>query len=156
MRSLSVPIFILCCLFMASEVGSQWILGPVDTLTTDEGYDQNGPEALAIDSSGTLHVVWRQQLPDSSWRILYTSKEAEGDWSSPVEIPSMSSKNGVPAMEVDYATGVAHVVWHGLDTLDDDNEIFYAEMKIISEIDSYYVSNTINQKEARLRTSKST
>lgn len=118
---------VVCYMVWAFAAQGEWVLGPRDTLTSNDVYDQIGSQSLGIDSSDCLHLVWRQQVPSGGWRILYMTKPSEQPWTTPVEIPTIVTNNRVPALAADYPTGISHVVWDG--DLGGDYDIFYATNK---------------------------
>jgi len=60
---------------------------------------------IAVDHTGALHALWQE-----SYEILYSSRESDGSWSSPVQISTNFGSKWSPAIVVDSKNTV-HVVW---------------------------------------------
>ncbi len=79
--------------------------------------------AVAVDSAGTLHVVWAG-VTRAPYSIYYASKPLDGAWSAPTRLSSSTTNCVYPDVAVD-STGRLWVVWQ--DSIADTNsELFYA------------------------------
>jgi len=64
---------------------------------------------LAVDRSGTAHVVWQDHNSDKS-DIYYARRSSDGTWSSPQNISNPVSRPSYPQLAIDGG-GTVHVVW---------------------------------------------
>ena len=76
--------------------------------------------ALAVDSAGTVHVVWQDSITTSSppppFKILYASKPVGGDWSPFfLQLSDDTANAGTPALASGPDEGL-HVAWDTTDT----------------------------------------
>jgi uncharacterized repeat protein (TIGR01451 family) len=95
-------------------VGGQW--SARETVT-----DDSTSPAMAVDASGTVHVVWSKTMSFPSYSgqgIYYSSRPQDGSWTA----PSLVSANGslppsdyAPALAVDTA-GTLYAVWQTTNT----------------------------------------
>lgn len=83
--------------------------------------DSQGP-AIAIDSSGNLHLVWWDSAPGNA-EIYYKQSTDEGvSWTTNTRLTWTSGNSYGPAIAVDYL-GNLHVVWS--DDTPGNYELFY-------------------------------
>ena len=83
--------------------------------------------AIAIDSSGTTHVVWQDNMP-GVYEVFYACKPADGSWSAPIIIsPDDTNASQYPDIAIDGDDNL-HVVWQ------DDTAL--------GTIDIYYINKT--------------
>ncbi len=76
----------------------------ISDATTEAAYPQ-----AAFDSSGTLHVVWRNNTgPDAE--IYYASRDTDGHWSAPINISNENEWSQPPQLQITQ-DDVVHVVW---------------------------------------------
>jgi len=93
--------------------------------STDEGSTWTTPQrlswnsgdsrypAIAVDSSGNLHVVWEDLTP-GNWEIYYRqSTDGGSTWTTPRRLSWNSGDSRYPAIAVD-SSGNLHVVWEDL------------------------------------------
>ena len=90
---------------------------PAKRLTWNSGLSI-GP-AIAVDSSGGLHVVWRDYTPEN-WEIYYKkSTDGGANWSSTQRITWAAGDSSEPDIAVDISDNL-HVVWH-----ESSGEVYY-------------------------------
>jgi hypothetical protein len=90
-------------------------------LTWNSGGSDN--PAIAVDPSGTLHVVWGQLLPGNS-DVFYMKSEDGGDtWTTTQRLSWTSGGSAGSAIAVAPTEGGLHVVWH--DNTPGNYEIYY-------------------------------
>jgi BNR repeat-like domain len=102
----------------SSDGGSTWTTSR--RLSWTSGYSLN--PAIAADSSGHLHVIWRDDTPGNF--EVYYKKSTDGgtSWSAGKRLTWTSAESGSPAAIVD-PSGYLHVVWR--DYASDHWEIYY-------------------------------
>jgi Tol biopolymer transport system component len=77
---------------------------------------------LAIDSSGTAHIVWSEYLPPTD--VFYVRRSAGGAWSERANVSNTPGfESSYPRLALDADNG-AHIVWRDGDS---PTEIFWAE-----------------------------
>ena len=76
--------------------------------------DTSESPQLAIDRSGTVHVVWSDSTP-GNWEIFYARRSSDGAWSAPEDISNTPDSSWTPQLAVDES-GAVHVVWDDLIT----------------------------------------
>lgn len=69
----------------------------------------SGSPVLAVDSAGTVHMAWYDNLP-GNWEILYSSKTITGAWEAPENVSANASYSLVPSLAVDSHDNVA-IAW---------------------------------------------
>jgi len=88
----------------ASNISAQWITGKIDTITHNKSINYAvSPNSIAIDNQNTIHVVWQKREIESvpeSWRVYYSRKIVNGNWSSPVPISDTLQKSVYPSIVV--------------------------------------------------------
>jgi hypothetical protein len=100
-------------LFYGNNSGGTWEFTTIDSFAYGD-YGGRTP-AIAIDSSGNVHLLWMVTYYDTSLsdyfsKIIY-STNASGDWVDQVVYFSPGRFNGInPLLEVEKE-GVAHVMW---------------------------------------------
>jgi len=93
---------------------------PAQRLTWNSGYSNN--PAIAVDSSGHIHLVWQDYTPGNS-EIYYKKSTDEGaTWSSNRRLTWTTADSWAPDLAVD-SSGNPHVVWQ--ENLTENREIFY-------------------------------
>jgi hypothetical protein len=65
--------------------------------------------SITVDKNNFLHLAWQDATPYGSWRIFYSQKPPEGDWSVPETI-SIYGVSVVPKLTVDDSCGL-HLLW---------------------------------------------
>jgi len=91
--------------------GGEWDLTPGDPADIRVANDPDHSElvAVAADSPGNLHAVWRSA--GSGAHVLYARRDAgTGAWSATVDVDLAGSVAGAPAIAID-GSAAAHVVW---------------------------------------------
>jgi uncharacterized repeat protein (TIGR01451 family) len=78
---------------------------------------------LAVDASGTVHVVWEDSTP-GYLDIFYAKRSSDGTWSGLRNISANSGWSANPQLAVDRS-GAVHVVWQ--DSTPGNTDIFYAK-----------------------------
>jgi len=91
--------------YTAQAPGSGWSK-PVN-ISNDSHYSSK--PRIAIDDTGRAHVVWE------GGGIWYSSKSADGAWSSPLDIAA-GVGGSEPALAIDSA-GIVHVTWRANDSI---------------------------------------
>jgi uncharacterized repeat protein (TIGR01451 family) len=102
--------------------GTDGIWSGPESISNSPGMSQwGGLPQVAIDESGTVHVVWSEGKPepDSGADIYYRHRESAGVWSSPENLtnsPSSHTPPDSPQMVVER-NGTIHVIWREANTL---------------------------------------
>jgi len=110
MKKMKIVALAVGVVFFSQAAGAQWTAS--QRLTWTSGWSEY--PAIAVDSSGNVHVVWRDEKPDT-YVVLYTrSLDGGGTW-QPIQRLTWtgSSSNpsvAVPSVAVD-SLGRVHVVW---------------------------------------------
>jgi BNR repeat-containing family member len=78
--------------------------------------------ALAVDSTGGVHVVWYDYSPGNAEIYYKRSTDGGTTWSTSQRLSVTSCPSYDPDIAID-STGVIHVVWHENDTV--ANDIYY-------------------------------
>jgi hypothetical protein len=102
-----VPMMVILGFFLFVEAAkAQWM--PSQRLTWNSGWSDLA--AIAVDSLGRLHVVWRDDTPGDD--EIYYRKSADGGttWMASQRLTWTSGWNGWPDIAVD-SSGNLHVVW---------------------------------------------
>ncbi len=81
-------------------------LEPVD-VSSDSGQSKN--PSIAVDSRGTVHLVWNDDTPGNE-EIYYAYKPENGNWSTPVNISNNYGASRSPCIQVDKNDKI-HIVW---------------------------------------------
>jgi hypothetical protein len=66
-------------------------------------------QAIACDSTGTLHAVWTEAISTALRNVVYARRPADSGWTRPEVVAE--STNNHSAVAVEPLTGVAHAVW---------------------------------------------
>jgi hypothetical protein len=102
----------------STDGGTTWT--PSQRLTWTPGYSEN--PAIAVDSSGNLHVVWDDDTP-GNYEIYYKrSTDGGATWTPSQRLTNTSGVSWYPAIGVRF-TGELCVLWQ--DLLPDNWEIYY-------------------------------
>jgi len=80
-----------------------------------------GPPQLAVDKSGTVHMVWPKFITAGDIDLYYAQRGSDGVWSSPQNISNIFESWG-PQLAVE-GNGVVHVAWSEL--LPGDHKAIY-------------------------------
>lgn len=88
----------------AALLGQHRVFGPAVNL------GKGRSAKLALDSTGTVHVVFGGRKEGSEKDIYYARRETDGVWSTPHNISNNPGDSTWPQLAVDN-TGVVHVVW---------------------------------------------
>jgi hypothetical protein len=115
-------LLIMSCALLSPRSLVAWT-SPVNISRT-RGF--SGRPAIAMDTSGGIHVVWRDDSNDSP-EIYYGAKAVGYKWRRPRNISRTSGVSGRPAIAVD-ANGIIHVVWR--DNTSGNTEIYYARRPV--------------------------
>lgn len=100
--------------------GSRWS----SPLKISNNSDEVGRCDIAVDPSGTVHVVWMERPGE----ILHRSKSA-GNWSSIRNVTSNPSWSDAPVLDVD-ALGTLHLVYH--DDATGNWEVYYRYLDTVN------------------------
>ena len=95
---------------LSPHVFAQWSGATRDTLTHDSFRDENTPQSLVVDNSGTLHVVWQRANAGSGWRVFYTRGTA-GSWMPREEVGDSLLASFHPSLAVEQSTGIPWVAY---------------------------------------------
>jgi len=102
----------------SSDGGSNW--GPGQNLSSNAG--DSGWTAVAVDSSGNLHVLWEDSTP-GNWDIFYVNTTDGGaSWSTPQNLSSNVGDSHGVSVAAD-SSGKIHMAWH--DNTSGNYEIYY-------------------------------
>jgi len=102
----------------SSNAGSTW--GPLQRLTWMSGHS-NCPDITA-DSSGSLHLVWYDDVSGENEIYYKNSSDGGTMWSPPTRLTWMAGSSFNPRIRADL-NGYIHVVW--VDNKPGHNEIYY-------------------------------
>lgn len=69
--------------------------------------------SCAVDSRGTVHVVWTEETPPLDEKIYYACLPADGIWSAPIDLTPEHGANRFPALAVGPGDRL-HLVWQCL------------------------------------------
>ncbi len=105
---------------MSADGGATWTTGK--RLTWIPG-DSLGP-AIAIDSSGNLHVVWFDGPPGGNQIYYKNSTDGGTTWTIGQRLSWTSDGSAGPAVAID-SSGNLHVVWYWYDYTPGKAEIYY-------------------------------
>jgi len=102
----------------STDGGTTW--GGAQKLTWNSGI--SAAPAVAVDSSGAVHVVWSDDTPGNY--AVYYRKSPDGGttWSAPRRLTWSSGESSWPAMAVDSSDSI-HIVWS--DYTSGVSEIYY-------------------------------
>ena len=91
--------------------GSAWS----SALQLSDGTSACDSPAIAVDSSGSLHVVWSQVKTGNGGDIMYRKRTAAGQWGAAVNLtannPGTSFGSVSPDIACDYSGNGVHIVW---------------------------------------------
>ena len=97
----------------------------------DAAEHTQGESSIAVDSGGTLHLVWGQYNPDTDYinKIFYT--KYNGSWATPILISTVEGmeeaySQNTPVLTIDSADYL-HVVWRGGAPGFDISQVWYAK-----------------------------
>jgi len=106
----------------STDGGATWTSGK--RLTWNSGWSQE--PVIAADSSGHLHVVWRDETPGNSEIYYKKSTDGGATWMSSQRLTSTPGYSEYADIAVD-ASGNPHVVWD--DDTPGNTEIYYKKSK---------------------------
>jgi len=108
--------------------GNNWSFTEVVSIGRDGSTDL---PKLAVESDGTVHVVWQESIAAGIYNVYYKTKPSGGDWTTTelvnTESPGINAYG--PHVAVD-AIGTVHVAWDDESSYDGsgtDADIFYKE-----------------------------
>jgi len=108
----------LAFFLFAQAAQADW--SPAKRLTWTSGY--SWWPAVAIDSSSTIHVVWRDDTPGNAEIYYKGSTDGGTTWSAVKRLTWTSGESLYPAIGIDSMDAI-HVVWH--DDTPGNREIYY-------------------------------
>ncbi|MEO0107701.1 MAG: hypothetical protein ABIK62_00820 [candidate division WOR-3 bacterium] len=108
-------------LLLGSAAG-QWVTSGVDTLTQTIAGKSLAMQALAVDSTGTLHAVWTERPRAGPGKLLYAYKRPGAAWSEPELVAD--SANNSPVIAVEPGSGIAHIAY--VSPIEASGELYYA------------------------------
>jgi len=94
---------------VAGLARAQWVTTATDTVTHSFVRKWLSMQALAIDSTGSLHGAWTEQVTTTLRRVVYACRPADSSWREPVTVAD--STNNHCAIAVEPGTGHAHIAW---------------------------------------------
>lgn len=95
-------------LYSTKPSGGSWAT-PVDI--SNSPYTSIGAD-IAMDLSGTIHLVWEENLPVGYDQIFYTMKTNGGNWLTSVNISNSNDFAEQAHIEIE-TNGDVHVIWTG-------------------------------------------
>jgi hypothetical protein len=114
-----VPLLIVLGLVLFGRAAmADWT--PIQRLTWNSG--SSAPPAIAVDSSGHLHLVWCDGTPGNDEIYYMKSTDGGSTWMTSQRLTWNSGRSGYPAIAVD-SFGHIHVVWE--DDTPGNVEVYY-------------------------------